>query len=382
VVKSGPAISKMAQAIRTGDCEFQAVVAMFGGRQSSNKRGHGSQTSAAGQGREGQWEGLNAPQDVPKAMGAFGELLRQVQGEGLGGPLGTQVGYGLKELADDGYDAVDGERVRIMIVKILDRLRLHCHRRRQRIGSGPPDIPGMVHEVRTDSLDALTHEQAAADVALAVAEAAIKAWSAGKGDAANKSAAATAAAKFAAAGSGTVTPPETPALEGHSKSARRKANAKARKAAGTAAQPPGGQTPAGKAAAGIAAAAAAAMTQAQQQNQAAAAAIAAAAAAGAKANPGKLHSFKPGSIAYYVDKSNKQGAVEAFDYLCSLEYGSVALHERPCAFAAMGTCAKAAVCRKCTTRAVLTSPVPVPAGAVAKVKAACTPGTAAKITSG
>jgi hypothetical protein len=85
----------------------------------------------------------------------------------------------------------------------------------------------------------------------------------------------------------------------------------------------------------------------------------------------------------FIDKHGKQGAIEAFDYLTKVAYPGTPQQERPCAFAALASCAKAAGggCAKCRARSLLTTPaVPVPAGSVAQVKAACNQATAAKIT--
>ena len=94
--------------------------------------------------------------------------MRKVQGEALGAPLGSLLDYGFKELADAGFEAVTGERVRVMVEKVFDRLRLHCTRRRQRIDQGPPDIATMVKDVRAEMLNFLTNQQEAADVAFKV----------------------------------------------------------------------------------------------------------------------------------------------------------------------------------------------------------------------
>ena len=107
---SSEGIKKLARGIRVGDCNFENIVTILGGRQASNKRGHGAETSAAGRGREGEFEGDNAPQDVEKALSTFGEIMRDVQGVALNGPLCTERDYGLSQLVADGYGAIEMAR--------------------------------------------------------------------------------------------------------------------------------------------------------------------------------------------------------------------------------------------------------------------------------
>ena len=89
-----------------------------------------------------------------------------------------------------------------------------------------------------------------------------------------------------------------------------------------------------------------------------------------------------------VDKKDKKGAVEAFDHLVGQAHGvDVPISRRPCGFVALtGLCNKphGAICLNCSGRAAMTPPgsqtVAVPDGAVAKVKAACSPRLQQRIT--
>jgi hypothetical protein len=393
VAKCKPDTVKMARAIILGNCDFEAVVSLFGGTPSSNKRVHGASSSVAGTGRAGTFLGLSAAVDVPKAFEAFGTLLRCVQGKALGGKLSIERDFGFKALVDEGFESVDVARVRFMIEEIFKRLNLWCERRRQRVGYGAPDIGAMVTEMRTESLTALTNEQASADVSLKVALAAIAGW--GNGGAGAKERA-TAAAMLAATGGEPepATAAGKPAApdDGLSANQRKRARAKLKKkeaadakSAGTGGQTPQDQNPQPKTQPK--------QTQQPQQPQ-----------QGqppqqpqpqpqaghqqpkiARAVTTPVPTFASGSITKFVDSYTREGAVEAFDYLSMMAYPSVAGELRPCAFECMATCAKAAsgLCYKCKARSALTTtPVTAPAGAVAKVKAACDAVTAAKITRG
>jgi hypothetical protein len=397
VAKCKPDIIKMARAMITGDCSFEAVVVLFGGTTSSNKRYHNAASSAAGTGRAGDFSGVNAATDLPKAFEAFGKLLRRVQGTALGGTMGTELDYGFRELVDEGLESVDVPRVRLLIEKIFERLSLWCERRRQRVGHGAPDIGALVSEVRTESLAALTNEQASSEVALKVALAAIAGWSGGTAGAKER---ATAAAKRAAAGGepDPATGRDEPAkdADGLTSAQRKRARAKLKKkeaadgkAAGAGA---GGQTTPGQPATAGNTKTPPQQTPGQPQPQTPQGQTQPQQAGGPWGTQIKVHrpiaapvpTFKPNSILRFVDVVTKEGAVEAFDHLTNVAYPNVPGAERPCAFACLGKCDKAKTggCYKCDARSKLTAPVDAPAGAVAKVKAACDSVTAAKITGG
>jgi hypothetical protein len=380
---------QMARAIITGNCKFEAVVVLFGGTASSNKRVHGASSSVAGTGRAGEFVGLSAPVDVPKAFAAFGALLRCVQGEALGGKLGVELDFGFEKLVKEGFETVDVARVRIMIEEIFKRLNLWCERRRQRVGFGAPDIGALVADQRTTSLNALTNEQASADVALKVSLAAIAGWGSGGAGAKER---ATAAATLAAAGgdpepAAAAGKPATPS-DGLTASQRKRAKSKLKKkeasegkAAGAGGQPQQDPNPQPKTQ----------PKQPQQPQQPQQGQPPQQPQTGARQPPiaralsTPVPTFAPGSITRFVDSYTRDGAVEAFDHLSVIAYPSLANELRPCAFECLSVCGKAAsgLCYKCKARAALTTtPATAPSGAVAKVKAACDAVTAAKITRG
>jgi hypothetical protein len=92
-------------------------------------------------------------------------------------------------------------------------------------------------------------------------------------------------------------------------------------------------------------------------------------------------SFAPLSISRLIDKANKNAAIDAFDFICKQQ--GLAAH-MPCAIKELtGSCQGPPQCRKCTAQAALIAgggtATTVPAGLVAKVKAACNPDTAGRI---
>jgi hypothetical protein len=83
---------------------------------------------------------------------------------------------------------------------------------------------------------------------------------------------------------------------------------------------------------------------------------------------GVAFTWQANSITRRIDPVNRNGAIEAFESLCTA--GGIASQAQPCGFATLFTegCKRAATCDKCKAQAVAATPVP--AGAVDKIKAA------------
>jgi hypothetical protein len=374
VAKATLEIQTLSREIISGDLSIDLTVALLGGRRAGTKRARFMGAASCGNGRRGEVTGPFAITDIPAGMAALGEILGMVFGHALGGELGNEVGFGLESLVYDAMESLDVTRTRFLIDEIFDKIRLHSMRRRTRMETEAANIGEFVESVRIEWFDQLRAEEAAVNAARAdallnsVVQTAVPAAGAAK---ALPQAAAQAAGNGATAAAGTgggATPPKK-----RTGSTRRKGTAAA---AGAAAA-----SPAAAAAANTTPTAAGTPTPgtpAGGQQQAGASP-----AGGGTPTTHPPPTFAADSIVLFIDKHGKQGAIEAFDYLTKIAYPGTPQQERPCAFAALAQCAKAAGggCAKCRTRAALTTPaVQVPAGAVAQVKAACNQATAAKIT--
>ena len=97
---------------------------------------------------------------------------------------------------------------------------------------------------------------------------------------------------------------------------------------------------------------------------------------------GKVPTWAPGSIDKWVDRVNHMGAVEHFDLLMQEAHPTVrGKGALACAHFSMGQCR--AGCESCAAQTALgANAQAIPAGLIAKVKAAATSSVAAKITKG
>ena len=380
VAKSLADIQNLAKQILSGDLTIDLVVSLLGGRRSSIKRARNIlAATTCGNGRQGEVTGHFAVTDITNGMAALGEILGVIIGDALGGVLGDELGFGLESLVYDAMEVLDIDRTRFLIEEVFQKIRLHAQRSRTRTGMPPMDIGRFVLEVRADWFAEMRAEVAAVNAARADALLnSVGQTGAGKTPtaqqtAATAKAAADAAAAAAAAGG---QQPGTPTTYKKKTGAERRKEAIAK--AVLAATSPGAAAAVSTPAAGTpktgtpnAGKPAGAQPQPGQTPP-----------GGGTPNAAPSPTFAPNSIVLYLDIQGKRGAVETFDYLTWEAYPGTPKHERPCAFEAFAKCAMAPhdKCKKCRARAALTNPVPVPAGAVAKVKAACDPGTAAKIT--
>ena len=359
--------NSLAMCVLCGDFdaeEYRLVVKLLGGRKPMPTSKSSSLLSEGEWGQHAEAAGGRWKADVPNAMRILGEILGTVHGDAGGGPLGDVPGYGLHELAQQTTGTLTSANTEDVFVDLFRRAARAHELRRTRRGSPMVDWPQLVLDTGPRKVDKLLGEEAVdRRTDLRFAELA-----------------ALAGAKRAYVAGDKGTPAETrtkgtPGTPGEPGS--RKAKREARQAEYNASKAAGDKGATTNAAANAAA------------NAKAVADLAAVAGGGAPpktstAGPthGKVPTWAPGSIDKWVDRVNHMGAVEHFDLLMQEAHPTVrGKGALACAHFSMGQCR--AGCESCAAQTALGANAPaIPAGLIAKVKAAATPSVAAKITKG
>jgi hypothetical protein len=342
-------ITRLTHMILVGGIEYPHAVKLLGCTPPA-LRGKGTSQSAIGEGRwgsiadtEGRWKS-----DVPTALGFLARILANVWGTAAGGPIGTAHEFNLPQEVRIIVGTLTHPKAKEVFEDFFEQAAVQAKRLRQREGMDKVDWPMYVSSMAERKYSALLLELRAEEAADRKCDE--RADRGGGGDGGGSG-----------AGDKRRTPgtPGTPGPVGEPGS-----RAKAR-----------------------------AQRQAEYNNAKAAAGGAPLQLAGAAAvqppKPAKpsgggvswVPDFKPDSITMFVDKINQMGAVDAFEYLCRQANPTGQAADMPCAFAALSKCSTQLTkpCRSCTRQAQMTTPTPVPAGAVARVKAACVAAIASRI---
>ena len=353
-------IAKLGAQIISGDIDYALTVQILGCTPPVVE-GRGAESSI-GDGRWGLIDdkaGLYRA-DVPLAMGHLSSIIAVAWCTAAGGPLGAVPGFGLMSAARMLVNSLPPAKVKETFEDLFTQAAEQAKLRRKREGQSMLDWPLYVQEMGPRKWFALmqvhrAEEAAARTYACAMANGSIVAGGVGgggggggggnpsgsgaggkrgdpgipgkvgePGSRAAKRAARDAAHKAGKATQGATTPPSTPPIKG-----------------GPALVP----TIAGSPAAAW------------------------------------IPDFSTNSITMFIDKLNRRGAVEAFDFLCRQANPSLSRQDQPCAFASLATCNAPAAkpCKTCVNQASMATPTPVPAGAVARVKAACVAAVASRI---
>ena len=358
--------------------DYALVCRLLGGRAPSavpNKSAHAA-------GDFGVWESGGADGSrwkwcVMLAMGHTGRVLKRIFGDGMGWPVGTTADVGLSSLAERAVESgLSAQHTKELFEDVFRRWAWAAQSLRTGRAEDIPNLPALLEEAEACKLAPVVEMQDAAAAAAAaaatlvdarLAEAGIKRKDAGSSAPATTAAATAAVAAAAAAAGGGVAKTPRGAKKGGKTTTAAAAAAQAQTAAATT----------------YASATAGATALAPAK----AAAAAAAARATAAATTGAwTPTYLPGSILKFADRSSKdpnrkKDAIEHFDYECRLLHLDAHM---PCGFVAMrvGGCRGATgtpPCQRCVAQAARTPPTAVPAGLVAKIKAACDAPTAGMI---
>lgn len=393
-------VNTLALEILKGHITYKLARKLLGGRKPSSASERGK--SIFGTGAWGD--------EVPFAVSVvemakhLGNILHQVWGKGAGSPMGTEDGFGIERVFREAVASLSEENTGLLAVDFFQRAGLGASRFRTRRGAPPVDWAECAQTSEALKLNPAVDEQnaeaAASQIAAKVATevatqiAAMAAAAAGQKRPYVAAAAAGLQTGLATQASGGAPPspvkgaPGVPGAPGTGKEKRRlraEAHAAA-KMAGAAGAPPATAGAAG-------APPATGLAQSRVTQSAVQAAVAspaavptavvthaatAAAGGGGGAAAGWTPTFAANTITSFINKATRDGAVEHFDYICKQAGLAAAM---PCAFASLATC-QGTVCRKCADQATRSPPTPIPAGAVKRVKDACTPAVALKVTRG
>lgn len=347
-------IAKLSLQIISGDIDYTLAVKLLGCTPSA-LQGTGSNSSTIAAGRWGvvDDDGGHWMRDVPHAMGVLAPILAVVWGNAAGGPVG-KPGFGLNAWARIVTNVLPASKAKEVFVDLFAQAAAQAVRLRTKGGEGKVDWPLYVDSIGPRKYHALlvelNAEQAASRmVAAAAAKKSPKEKPAGDGggDGGSGGNGAEAGSKRNKNGTPKETGPVTVGEPG-SRDAKRAARQAAHQARVDDPNDPKKGSP----------------------------------AKGKQAGKGDWPDFAKGSISKFVDKFEQRGAVDAFEYLCKQADPSINTLDMPCAFAALAKCNAPAdrPCRSCTRQAQMTTPTPIPAGAVARVKAACDDYVAGRIT--
>jgi hypothetical protein len=351
-------ISKLALQILSGDIDYHLTVKLLGCTPPATE-GYGSEQSTIGEGRWGSCgDSVNDwKADVPTAMAVLSVLLADVWCVAGGAPLGPETGFGLTTKARYIVRMLPQCKTEEIFVDLFKHAAEQAKLLRRRDGQAMIDWPALIDGIEKRKLTVLVSEMRAEEAAVrtygAMASKATGGGGGGGGGAGDKRGKPGQEQKPGEVGS-----PGTRDAKRAAREADFKARSKEKKEAE------------------------AATKQATPTKVAASVSFAAPASGGGAANAGQWKpDFAAGSITMFIDKLNKQGAVETFDYLCREAYPGLPTLDMPCAFAAFGKCAAATArpCRSCARQNSMATPTVVPAGAVARIKAACVACVASRI---
>ena len=360
-------VAALALQIITGDIDYTLAVKLLGCTPSA-LQGSGSNRSTIAMGRWGEIDDASAhwKRDVPHAMGVLATILAVVWGTAAGGPLGSP-GFGLVAWARIITNVLPASKATEVFVDLFAQASAQAHRLRTKPGESKVNWPRYVDSIGSRKYHPLLIELNAEEAAQRMVSAA----------------AATAAAKSKKGGGG-----------GNGGSGGNGGNggnggggndtASTGDKRGKPGVPKGTAGPVG--APGVRAGKRAAREEAYQARHSDADSPAPSPAKGAAdTGGGKAQDWVPDfavdSITKFIDKQEQRGAVDAFEYLCRQANPTGANTDLPCAFAALAKCNTPAdrPCRTCARQSQMTTPTPVPAGAVARVKAACVAAIASRI---
>jgi hypothetical protein len=351
-------IAKLGLQIITGDIDYALAVKLLGCTPSA-LQGTGSNSSTIAAGRWGvvDDDGGHWMRDVPHAMGVLAPILAVVWGNAAGGPVG-KPGFGLASWARIVTNVLPSSKAKEVFVDLFAQAAAQAVRLRTKLGESKVDWPQYVDSIGPRKYHALlielNAEHAAARMVAAAASKKQPKEKGGGGGGGGEGGGGGTGAEPGGKRNKDGTPKGTPGPVGLP--GEREPKRLARQAAYQA-RVDDPNDPAGKGS-----------------------------PAAAKGKQGGRADWTPdfakGSITKFVDKHEQRGAVDAFEYLCKQANPACSMLDMPCAFAALAKCNAQAdkPCRSCTRQAQMTTPTPVPAGAIAKVKGACDDHVAARIT--
>ena len=351
-------VAKLATCILVLDLELELIVVILGGIRPEDDES-GTERDMQFAGTWGSLDETQAKTDMPLAFDRLGSILGAVHSTAGGAPMSaSKPGFGIGDKARQATARLSPEKYKELFADFFRRVKYAAHARRTRLNQPLVDIEKELNDTFAAKYNPLIAEQRVERTTLrCMAEGAPRA------------------------------PSPKRERDGEAAAEQKQLSAKERRTRGMPSA-----TKEAKLAAAAAANAAANAT----------AASAAAAALGDHPPPPKEKkdarggsrtppSFAPNSISKMVDKVDHMGAVEAVDFLIIKAHGAAAerLECRPCGFIVLtGTCRSATnnsiKCLNCAAHALTSPPgkdvLSVPAGTVAKVKAACTARLASDIT--